>query len=89
MLQWLRHLMRLPTETPVQQALQETLRPTKRLPGKPKTRWFSQVNQDLKEINPKLYLGSQTLQAITQNRDQWRHMTKSKSAVPTNSGTCN
>ncbi len=88
--------MRLPTETPAQQALQESIRPTKRPPGNPKTTQISRVNQDLKEekkkrkkedlkeIRPKLYLSSQALQTITQDRDQWRHLTKSKSAVPTN-----
>ncbi len=86
-LRWLGHLMRLPTETPAQQALQEDLHPTKGPPGKPKTTWISRANEDLKEIDPKLYLGSQALQAIKQNRDQWRHMTKSKSAVQSNCGT--
>ncbi len=81
--------MRLLTETPAKQALQESLCPTKRSPGKPKITWISQVNQDFKEISSKLYLSYQALQAITQDRDQWRHMTKSKSAVPTNGGTCN
>ncbi len=51
--------------------------------------WFNQVNQDLKEIRPKLYLGSQALQTITQDRDQWRYLTKRKIAVPTNGGMLN
>ncbi len=51
--------MRLAVETPAQQALQESLCPTKRRHGKPKTTWISRVNQDLKEISLKLYLGSQ------------------------------
>ncbi len=40
-LKWLGYLMRLLTETPAQQALQESLCPTKRPPGKPKTTWIS------------------------------------------------
>ncbi len=86
---WLGHLMRLPVETSVQQASQESLCPTKRPPGKPKTTWISRVNQYLKEISSKLYLSSQALQAITQDRDQWRHMTRSKSALPTKGRTHN
>ncbi len=62
---WLGHLMRLPVETPVQQALQESPCLTKRPPGEPKTTWISRINQDLKEISPKFYLSSQVLQAIT------------------------
>ncbi len=50
-LRWLGHLMRLPIETPVQQALQESLRPTKRLLGKPKSTWISWVNQDQRSVN--------------------------------------
>ncbi len=70
-----------------QQALPESLCPTRRSPGKPKTMWVSRVKQDLKELEPKLYIRSQALQAITHYRVQGRHLIISKSAVPTKSGT--
>ncbi len=53
-------------------------------PGKSKTMWVSRVNQDFKELRPKLYLSSQALQTTTYDKVQWRHMTKSKNVVLTN-----
>jgi hypothetical protein len=85
-LRWLGHLMRLPETAPVQQALTEALRPTKRPPGKPKTTWVSRMNMDLKELSPQLKLGSEKLRVVTSDRAKWRALTKGESAVPTNGG---
>ena len=46
-LSWYGHLLRLPEKAPARQALRETLRRSKRPPGKPKTTWMSMISKDL------------------------------------------
>ncbi len=62
---------------------------TRRPPGKPKTMLVSRVNQNLKELQPQLYLSSQAVQTIIHDRVQRKHLTKSKSTVLTNGRMCN
>ena len=68
-LRWIWHLMRL-EDAPTHLALQEALKEAKKPWGKPKTTWISKANQDLKELNPKLKLGTSELKKTTEDRKQ-------------------
>ena len=46
-LSWLGHLMRLPSDTPAQIALNEAMKPAKRPRGKPRTTWISSIKKDM------------------------------------------
>ncbi len=76
---WLGHLLRLPSETPAKQALHEALIPVPRPPGRPKTTWISSINEDLKNIDPtlKLSLESSEVLEIAQDRSRWRKLVRS------------
>ena len=45
-LKWLRHLLRLPKETPAKQALHQVMLPIKRTRGKPKTTWINLIRKE-------------------------------------------
>ena len=87
-LKWLGRLMRLPRLTPAHKALEEALRPVKRPIERPKATWISQINEELKEIQPDLQLGTNTLINLTNNSgDTWRTaVVRRASGVPTNRG---
>ena len=77
-LNWLGHLMRLDSETPVRKSLSEVLGKTKRPPGKPTYTWIQLIKDDLKLINIELNLNCEketikTLIVLTENRPKWRN----------------
>ena len=85
-LRWVGHLMRLPEETPARIALQEALKPVRRPAGRPKQTWIATINQDLKNLNPDLQLGTSQLEEDTADRKKWNALVRNGSAVPTTGG---
>ena len=82
-LRWLGHMLRLNEETPVRKALEESLKPARHPPGRPKTTWIGRTNEDLQYIRPDLKINNEALRHLASDREVWRRVIR-ESAVPTN-----
>ena len=71
------HMVRLPTDTPVQQAIKEVRRPTKRPVGKPTSSWIQTMTRQLDSIG---MTWDEAVQAA-QDRDGWRQVVKGHGVV--------
>ena len=77
------HILRLPQTTPVQQALKETTKTSKKNVGHPRNTWLKTIQNDTKHItdtsNPKYMLRELTKTAS--ERDVWRGVTNMGSVM--------
>ena len=69
------HILRLPEDTPVRQALTEALKPTRRPRGRPRLTWVAQVARDLEGMGLP-GLGEEQLLNLASDRDWWRGMVR-------------
>ena len=74
------HILRLPTETPIQKSIQEAFTPCKNKVGHPKHTWLRTIKEDLARINVNIKLQDirsiNILVNLTQDRDNWRKTIK-------------
>ena len=70
------HLMRLPEETPVRQAMLEYERPLKMARGAPKFTWKKNIENDLSQLG----IDKKAAAEIAQDRKRWRVIVKSINA---------
>ena len=68
-LSWLGHLLRLPSDAPAKEALEECQRAVRRPRGKPKATWMSLVKGELKRL---LNLDFDAATEIAKDRNKWR-----------------
>ncbi len=80
-LNWFGHMMRLPRETPVKQALHEFLKPTPVPVGRPIQTWLNILLQDIQSANIQLNIFDNLpediidfLETLTNNRNLWRRI---------------
>ena len=69
------HILRLPDNTPVRQALAEALKPTRRTPGRPRLTWVDQVDRDLEGMGLP-GLREEELLELASDRKWWRGMVR-------------
>ena len=81
-LNWLGHLMRLHKQTPARIALNESLKPNKKV-GRPTTTWIKLIEKDLATVNININVYSdpvektlKTLEEITTDRKKWKKIVK-------------
>ena len=70
-LRLLGHILRLNIETPVQKALREHHRPTRRDPGGQQTTWWHTIKKDLAKID---YDGLDSLTNMARDREGWKSL---------------
>ena len=80
------HILRLPEDTPVRQALSEALKPTRRPPGRPRLTWVAQVARDLEGMGLP-GLGEEELLDLASDRDWWREMVRGVNGAKLNEGS--
>ena len=66
--------MRLPDKTATKTALNECIRPAKKIQGRQKNSWLGTITKDLHELDNNLTLGSLELERATTNRQHWRQL---------------
>jgi hypothetical protein len=76
-LRWFGHAVRLPTQTPAKQALEEALRATKKQRGGQKATWLKTIAQDLHKLG--YSIAEATVLAL--DREQWRNLVKHSEAL--------
>ena len=69
-IRWIGHVHRLPETAPAKQALQEAERPTRRPPGKPKTKWLDVIKTQLITLDIKW----DEVPKLAQDRTQWKRV---------------
>ena len=82
-LKWLGHMMRLPDEVPVKQAMEEALRPVIRPRGRQKDTWIPIT--DRRSNTTKLSLTDQNLKYANSDKKMWRSLIN-RGAVLTTGG---
>ena len=73
-LRLLGHILRLPPNTPAQQALQEAQKKHKKRPGKQKTTWLGNINKDLNRIGLQPNTTFSNIALAANDRDGWRRL---------------
>jgi hypothetical protein len=71
-LRFLGHVLRLNSDAPARQSLQEALKPAKRKQGRPKLTWIQQIRNDLKECGMNPDSDFQNVYQLASNRKEWR-----------------
>ena len=67
-IRWLGHVLRLPSDTPCRQAMDESMRAVRRPQGHPISTWIQEVKKDLKEKDVKF----ENIEELAADRTVWR-----------------